>query len=92
MLSLRHPFKTFRIMAQKIVAQFLVLLDGFKTTIVSKDSLCNAVLIFSGNMACRSLSPLPSRMMISPEPKSMSLTRNRKHSIKRMPGRTLRHR
>lgn len=39
MLSIRHPFKTLRIVAQKVVAQFLISFDGCKTAIVSKDSL-----------------------------------------------------
>jgi len=38
-----------------------------------------------GSMVRLSLPPLPSRTVISALPKSMSLTRRRRHSIRRMP-------
>ncbi len=38
-----------------------------------------------GSIVTRSLSPLPSRISISPRPKSTSFTRRRKRSIKRSP-------
>src|SRR6266446_1272864 len=37
-LSVRNAFKTFRIMSQKIISQFSVLFDGFKSPVVEKHS------------------------------------------------------